>query len=182
MSKKYNFLLNKNILITERGTMFGYQDLIVDYRAIPIMQSFTYPVILDITHSLQEPNTNSGITGGKPKMIETIAKAGVAVGVDGIFLETHFNPSIAKSDSKNMLDLNRLEDLLIKLLKIKREKNRKFNLIKKRSRKKMIRIEKLLFLIQTSKERIDRLFSDKFNIESKAGVLIGFGAIFFTAS
>jgi len=111
---------NNNILITERGTMFGYQDLIVDFRAIPIMQAFTYPVILDITHSLQEPNTNSGITGGKPQMIETIAKAGVAIGVDGIFLETHFNPSIAKSDSKNMLELAKLEDLLLKLVSIRR--------------------------------------------------------------
>jgi 2-dehydro-3-deoxyphosphooctonate aldolase (KDO 8-P synthase) len=110
---------NANILITERGTMFGYKDLIVDYRSIPIMQEYGCPVILDITHSLQEPNNRSGITGGKPKMIETIAKAGIATGVDGIFLETHYNPPESRSDSKNMLDLNKLEGLLLKLIKIR---------------------------------------------------------------
>jgi 2-dehydro-3-deoxyphosphooctonate aldolase (KDO 8-P synthase) len=110
---------NANILITERGTMFGYKDLIVDYRSIPIMQEYGCPVILDITHSLQEPNNSSGITGGKPKMIETIAKAGIATGVDGIFLETHHNPPESRSDSKNMLDLNKLEGLLLKLIKIR---------------------------------------------------------------
>ena len=111
---------NTNIILTERGTMFGYNDLVVDYRSIPIMKSYGYPVVLDITHSLQEPNNKSGLTGGKPELIETIAKAGVAIGIDGIFLETHFNPNDSKSDSKNMLDLNRLEALLVKLLKIKK--------------------------------------------------------------
>jgi 2-dehydro-3-deoxyphosphooctonate aldolase (KDO 8-P synthase) len=111
---------NTDIILTERGTMFGYNDLVVDYRSIPIMKSYGYPVVLDITHSLQEPNNKSGLTGGKPELIETIAKAGVAIGIDGIFLETHFNPNDSKSDSKNMLDLNRLEDLLVKLLRIKK--------------------------------------------------------------
>ena len=111
---------NTNIILTERGTMFGYNDLVVDYRSIPIMKSYGYPVVLDITHSLQEPNNKSGLTGGKPELIETIAKAGVAIGIDGIFLETHFNPNDSKSDSKNMLDLNILEDLLVKLLRIKK--------------------------------------------------------------
>ena len=111
---------NTNIILTERGTMFGYNDLVVDYRSIPIMKSYGYPVVLDVTHSLQEPNNLSGLTGGKPKLIETIAKAGVAIGIDGIFLETHFSPNDSKSDSKNMLDLKSLEDLLIKLLRIRK--------------------------------------------------------------
>ena len=111
---------NTNIILTERGTMFGYNDLVVDYRSIPIMKSYGYPVVLDVTHSLQEPNNISGLTGGKPKLIETIAKAGVAIGIDGIFLETHFSPNDSKSDSKNMLDLKSLEDLLIKLLRIRK--------------------------------------------------------------
>ena len=111
---------NTNIILTERGTMFGYNDLVVDFRSIPIMKSYGYPVVLDVTHSLQEPNNISGLTGGKPKLIETIAKAGVAIGIDGIFLETHFSPSDSKSDSKNMLDLKSLEDLLIKLLRIRK--------------------------------------------------------------
>jgi 2-dehydro-3-deoxyphosphooctonate aldolase (KDO 8-P synthase) len=110
---------NDNILLTERGNMFGYQDLIVDYRSIPKMKELGYPVILDITHSLQKPNNNDGITGGDQMMIETIAKAGIAVGVDGIFLETHFNPAQSKSDSKNMLPLDKLEELLIKLKNIR---------------------------------------------------------------
>ena len=110
---------NTNVMLTERGTMLGYQDMVVDYRGIPTMQDFDVPVILDITHSLQKPNQNSGITGGNPKMIETIAKAGIAVGVDGIFLETHPNPNNAKSDGKNMLELNKVENLLTKLVKIK---------------------------------------------------------------
>ena len=110
---------NNNVMITERGTMFGYQDMIVDYRGIPTMKQLDVPVILDITHSLQKPNQNSGVTGGNPEMIETIAKAGIATGVDGIFLETHPNPNKAKSDGENMLNLNKLEDLLIKLLKIR---------------------------------------------------------------
>ena len=111
---------NNNIILTDRGTMFGYQDIVIDYRGIPIMQNFGLPVVLDITHSLQTPNQNSGVTGGKPEMIETLAKAGIAAGVDGIFLETHPKPSEAKSDGANMLPLNKLEDLLIKLVKIRK--------------------------------------------------------------
>lgn len=106
---------NNLIMLTERGSMFGYSDLVVDYRNIPEMQKTGVPVILDITHSLQQPNQDSGVTGGKPELIETIAKAGIAVGVDGIFLETHPNPSIAKSDGANMLKLDYLQDLLQKL-------------------------------------------------------------------
>ena len=110
---------NENALITERGNMFGYQDLIVDFRGIPIMKQYA-PVILDVTHSLQQPNQSTGITGGRPEMIETLAKAGIASGVDGIFLETHFDPKNAKSDGANMLDLKNLEDILTKLVKIKK--------------------------------------------------------------
>jgi len=110
---------NCRIALTDRGTMFGYNDLVVDYRSIPIMQKFNYPVILDVTHSLQQPNTSSGVTGGRPEMIETISRAGVAIGVDGIFLETHPNPSKAKSDGANMLQLDLLEDLLKKLVQIR---------------------------------------------------------------
>jgi len=108
---------NNNVLLTERGTTFGYQDLVVDFRSIPIMKNYA-PTILDVTHSLQRPNQNSGVTGGNPELIETIAKAGIAVGVDGIFIETHFDPKNAKSDGANMLHLNNLENLLEKLLKI----------------------------------------------------------------
>jgi 2-dehydro-3-deoxyphosphooctonate aldolase (KDO 8-P synthase) len=111
---------NQKVMLTERGTMFGYQDLIIDYRGIPEMQQFGYPVILDITHSLQQPNQSSGVTGGKPELIETVAKAGIAVGVDGIFIETHPEPQNAKSDGANMLHLNYLEDLLTKLTNIKK--------------------------------------------------------------
>ena len=110
---------NKNIFLTERGSMFGYQDLVVDFRGIPEMKQFA-PVILDVTYSLQQPNQSSGVTGGRPDMIETIAKAGVASGADGIFIETHFDPKNAKSDGANMLDINNLEDILIKLIKIKK--------------------------------------------------------------
>ncbi len=113
---------NKQVVITDRGTMFGYQDMIVDFRGIPIMQQYA-PTVLDITHSLQQPNQSSGVTGGKPELIETIAKAGIAVGVDGIFLETHHNPSCAKSDGANMLKLDYLEDLLTKLVKIRKTVN-----------------------------------------------------------
>tara|TARA_B110000263_G_scaffold34156_2_gene25853 strand:+ start:2723 stop:3538 length:816 start_codon:yes stop_codon:yes gene_type:complete len=113
---------NKNILLTERGNMFGYQDLVVDYRGIPVMKKFA-PVVLDVTHSLQQPNQSSGVTGGRPEMIETIAKAGIATGVDGIFIETHFDPKNAKSDGANMLNINNLEDLLIKLVKLKQITN-----------------------------------------------------------
>ena len=109
---------NDKTAIIERGNSFGYTDLIVDYRGIPIMKQYS-PVILDITHSLQQPNQDSGVTGGKPELIETIAKAGIAVGADGIFLETHPNPSEAKSDGANMLQLDKLDNLLAKLTKIR---------------------------------------------------------------
>jgi len=108
---------NSQVAITERGTMFGYGDMIVDFRGIPEMQTFA-PVILDITHSLQQPNQSSGVTGGRPELIETIAKAGMAVGVDGVFLETHFAPASAKSDGANMLPLDKLDGLLKKLIAI----------------------------------------------------------------
>ena len=111
---------NPHIAVTDRGTMFGYQDLIVDMRSIPILQSFNLPVILDVTHSLQQPNQSSGVTGGKPQLIETIAKAGIAAGANGIFLETHPNPSNAKSDGANMLPLDQLENLLNKLIRIRK--------------------------------------------------------------
>ena len=110
---------NKNVMLTERGTTFGYQDLVVDYRGIPEMQTFGYPVILDVTHSLQQPNQTSGVTGGMPQLIETVAKAGIAVGADGIFIETHEDPSVAKSDGANMLKLDLLEPLLTKLVRIR---------------------------------------------------------------
>ncbi len=110
---------NSDVMITERGTTFGYQDLVVDYRGIPEMQKLGFPVILDITHSLQQPNQAGGVAGGKPQFIETLAKAGIAVGADGIFLETHENPAVAKSDGANMLKLDLLEDLLIKLVRIR---------------------------------------------------------------
>jgi 2-dehydro-3-deoxyphosphooctonate aldolase (KDO 8-P synthase) len=110
---------NQNVMLTERGTTFGYQDLIVDYRGIPEMQSFGFPVILDVTHSLQQPNQTSGVTGGMPQLIETIAKAGIAVGADGLFIETHEEPSVAKSDGANMLKLDLLEPLLTRLVRIR---------------------------------------------------------------
>ena len=110
---------NKEVMITERGTTFGYQDLVVDYRGIPEMQTFGYPVILDVTHSLQQPNQTSGVTGGMPQLIETVAKAGIAVGADGLFIETHEHPEIAKSDGANMLKLDLLEGLLTKLVRIR---------------------------------------------------------------
>ena len=111
---------NNSVILTDRGTMFGYQDIIVDFRGIPIMQKFGVPVMLDVTHSLQTPNQTNGITSGKPALIEPIAKAGIAAGVDGIFLETHPKPSQAKSDGENMLPLDKLENLLIKLVKIRK--------------------------------------------------------------
>lgn len=110
---------NNNVMITERGTTFGYQDLVVDFRGIPEMKKNLCPVILDITHSLQQPNQSSGVTGGRPDLIETIAKAGIAVGADGIFIETHPDPAVAKSDGANMLRLELLENLLVKLVKLK---------------------------------------------------------------
>ena len=109
---------NDKTAIIERGNSFGYTDLIVDYRGIPIMKQYA-PVILDITHSLQQPNQESGVTGGRPELIETIEKAGIAVGADGIFIETHPNPSEAKSDGANMLQLDKLDNLLAKLTKIR---------------------------------------------------------------
>ncbi|MBE6318585.1 MAG: 3-deoxy-8-phosphooctulonate synthase [Bacteroidales bacterium] len=110
---------NNQVAITERGTTFGYQDLIVDYRGIPEMQKCNCPVILDVTHSLQQPNQTAGVTGGRPELIETIARAGIAVGVDGLFIETHQNPAIAKSDGANMLKLDYIPRLLHNLTKIK---------------------------------------------------------------
>lgn len=111
---------NSNVMLTERGTTFGYQDLIVDYRGIPEMQKFGFPVVVDCTHSLQRPNQSAGVTGGQPEMIETIAKAAVAVGADGLFMETHPNPAVAKSDGANMLALDLLEPLLEKLVRLRR--------------------------------------------------------------
>ena len=110
---------NKQVMLTERGTTFGYQDLVIDFRGIPQMQALGYPVVLDATHSLQQPNQTSGVTGGLPQLIEAMAKAGVAVGVDGLFLETHEDPTIAKSDGANMLKLDLLEPLLEKLVRIR---------------------------------------------------------------
>jgi 2-dehydro-3-deoxyphosphooctonate aldolase (KDO 8-P synthase) len=110
---------NKNILLTDRGTMFGYNDIIVDYRGITEMKAIGYPVVLDITHSLQQPNQSGGVSGGRPDMIETIARAGVAVGVDGIFMETHPDPANALSDGANMLKLDKVEQLLRNLYSIR---------------------------------------------------------------
>ena len=110
---------NQKVMLTERGTTFGYQDLVVDFRSVPIMQSFGVPVILDATHSLQQPNQSSGVTGGLPHLIETISKAGIAAGIDGLFIETHPNPSEALSDGKNMLPLHQLRPLLEKCLRIR---------------------------------------------------------------
>ena len=110
---------NNQVMLTDRGTTFGYQDLIIDYRGIPKMQETGCPVILDITHSLQQPNTTSGVTGGLPHLIETVAKAGIAVGADGLFMETHQNPAQAKSDGANMLPLVKVEKLLEKLTKVR---------------------------------------------------------------
>jgi len=113
---------NEKAWITDRGTMFGYQDMIVDFRGIPEMQQYA-PTILDVTHSLQQPNQSTGVTGGRPDMIETIARAGIAVGADGLFLETHFDPKNAKSDGANMLDLKYLESLLTNLTAIRKTIN-----------------------------------------------------------
>jgi 2-dehydro-3-deoxyphosphooctonate aldolase (KDO 8-P synthase) len=110
---------NEKVMLTERGTTFGYQDLVVDFRGIPVMQSFGVPVIMDCTHSLQQPNQPSGITGGKPGLISTIAKAAIAVGADGLFIETHPNPAEAKSDGANMLPLDQLQGLLERLASIR---------------------------------------------------------------
>lgn len=115
---------NNRILLTDRGTTFGYTDLLVDMRSIPIMQQTGYPVVMDITHSLQQPNQTSGVTGGMPQMIETISRAAVAVGVDGIFIETHPAPSKAKSDGANMLQLSHFETLMERLVKIRQTINK----------------------------------------------------------
>jgi len=110
---------NDKVMLTERGSMFGYQDLVVDYRNIAVMQKFDVPVILDVTHSLQQPNQSSGVTGGQPEMIGLIAKAGIAAGADGIFMEVHPEPNKAKSDGANMLRLDHTEELLTRLIRIK---------------------------------------------------------------
>jgi 2-dehydro-3-deoxyphosphooctonate aldolase (KDO 8-P synthase) len=111
---------NEKIMLTERGTTFGYQDLVVDCRNIPVMAQNKVPIVMDCTHSLQQPNQTSGVTGGNPQMIGTIAKAAIATGADGLFIETHPDPSCAKSDGANMLKLDLLEELLVKLLKIRK--------------------------------------------------------------
>lgn len=113
---------NTNAWITDRGTMFGYQDMVVDFRGVPVMKSFA-PTILDVTHSLQQPNQASGVTGGRPELIETMAKAGIAAGVDGLFMETHHDPSTAKSDGANMLSLHLLEGLLTRLAILRKTVN-----------------------------------------------------------
>ena len=114
---------NTNVFITDRGTMFGYHDMIVDFRGIPTMKSIA-PTILDVTHSLQKPNQTSGVTGGVPEMIETIARAGVVNNIDGLFIETHFDPKNAKSDGANMLDLSQLENLVSNLVEIRKTINK----------------------------------------------------------
>ena len=114
---------NPNVMLTERGTTFGYTDLVVDFRGIPRMKKFGFPVITDVTHSLQQPNQTSGVSGGLPELIETIAKAAVAVGTDGLFIETHPEPQKAKSDATNMLQLDLLEGLLMKLVRIREALN-----------------------------------------------------------
>ncbi len=113
---------NEQVMITDRGTMFGYQDMIVDFRGIPTMRQYA-PTVLDVTHSLQQPNQTSGVTGGRPDMIETIARAGIVNHVDGLFIETHFDPANAKSDGANMLDLAYLEKLLTNLVAIRKTIN-----------------------------------------------------------
>ena len=113
---------NQDVMITDRGTMFGYQDLIVDFRGIPTMKSYA-TTVLDVTHSLQKPNQTSGVTGGLPSMIETIARAGVVNGVDGLFIETHYNPKSALSDGKNMLPIDKLEEILERLVSIRKTIN-----------------------------------------------------------
>ncbi|WP_442592152.1 3-deoxy-8-phosphooctulonate synthase [Pedobacter sp. AW31-3R] len=117
--EKVNEAGNAKVILTDRGNTFGYQDLIVDYRGLPEMQGFGVPVVMDVTHSLQQPNQSSGVTGGKPQLIETIAKAAIAVGADGLFIETHPDPANAKSDGANMLHLDLIEDLLVKLIRVR---------------------------------------------------------------
>ena len=120
--EKINNCGNNEVFITERGSMFGYKDLVVDFRGIKIMKKYA-PVILDVTHSLQQPNQSSGVTGGLPEMIETMARAGIAAGCDGIFIETHFDPKSAKSDGANMLHIDKIESLLKDLVAIKKTMN-----------------------------------------------------------
>ncbi|MCO6460662.1 MAG: 3-deoxy-8-phosphooctulonate synthase [Saprospiraceae bacterium] len=117
--KKVNNTGNDNVWLIERGTTFGYQDLVVDFRGIPVMKELGVPVVMDCTHALQQPNQSSGVTGGNPAMIGTIAKAAIAVGADGLFIETHPNPAVALSDGANMLKLDRLEELLDQLVKVR---------------------------------------------------------------
>jgi 2-dehydro-3-deoxyphosphooctonate aldolase (KDO 8-P synthase) len=114
---------NSNIMLTDRGNMFGYQDIVVDFRNIPLMQKIGVPVIMDITHSLQQPNQDAGVSGGSPDMIETIGKAAISVGADGIFIETHPNPAVAKSDGANMLKLSEMDKLLNKLVALRKTIN-----------------------------------------------------------
>lgn len=123
-AKKVSDAGNRQIMLTERGSTFGYHDLIVDMRSIPIMQQTGYPVVVDVTHSLQQPNTTSGVTGGLPNLIETIARAAVAVGTDGLFIETHPDPSVAKSDGANMLRLDLIDGLLERLVAIRQAINK----------------------------------------------------------
>ena len=120
--KKVHDTGNHQVMVTDRGTMFGYQDMIVDFRGIPEMRSFA-TTVLDVTHSLQQPNQSSGVTGGRPEMIETIARAGVVNHIDGLFIETHFDPANAKSDGANMLHLDHLEQLLSNLVAIRKTIN-----------------------------------------------------------
>ncbi|HNR42873.1 MAG TPA: 3-deoxy-8-phosphooctulonate synthase, partial [Bacteroidales bacterium] len=114
---------NERIMLTDRGNMFGYHDLVVDFRNIPVMKALGVPVIMDITHSLQQPNQESGVSGGMPEMIETMGKAAISVGADGIFIETHPDPANARSDGANMLPMNKMEDLLIKLTALRNTVN-----------------------------------------------------------
>ena len=114
---------NNKIMLTDRGNMFGYQDIVVDFRNIPIMKQIGVPVIMDITHSLQQPNQEQGVSGGRPEMIETLGKAAISVGADGIFIETHPDPSVAKSDGANMLKLSGMDDLLNKLVALRKTIN-----------------------------------------------------------
>ena len=114
---------NSNIMLTDRGNMFGYQDIVVDFRNIPIMQKIGVPVIMDITHSLQQPNQEEGVSGGRPEMIETIGKAAISVGADGIFIETHPDPAVARSDGANMLKLSEMDKLLNKLVALRKTIN-----------------------------------------------------------
>lgn len=111
---------NRNIFLTERGTQFGYNDLIVDYRNIPLMKEFGYPVVFDATHSVQQPNSSAGVSGGKPEFIETLAKCAIAAGTDGIFLETHPAPAEAMSDGANMVAMQNVKNLLVKLVDLKK--------------------------------------------------------------